>query len=429
MRTGVRSSPYWPVLSHPQLGRLLPGLVVSALGDGMSLVAVTWLALQLAPEAHRGTWVAVAVAAYSLPSAAGGVLFGRFLRGRGGAQLAGWNAVLRAAGLGAVAVAAALDTLSLGLYVTLLAVSSLLATWGSAGHYTLIAELLPPVHHLPANAVMTTIGNVATVAGPPLAGLLIGWTSTATVIAVDAASFAVLALTYRLAVPRSTPAPVVSEPAPSEPAPSEPAPSVSGFAVVRANRTLLGLLALSFAFFLLFGPFYVAMPVHVAADLHGSATVLGVFYTAFGAGALLGGLAAGYLSRWSLWPTTIGIVVAFGVAMLPLGLGVPTPLAAASFALAGAIWAPYMATSMALFQRTTPAADLPSVLAANGSVLVLAVPLGTMLGGPLVGVLGARPTLLVCAVGTIVLGVVAAVFCRTSVVGSGHGCGGGASRR
>ena len=33
MSIGVRSSPYWPVVSHPQLGRVLPGLVVSALGN------------------------------------------------------------------------------------------------------------------------------------------------------------------------------------------------------------------------------------------------------------------------------------------------------------------------------------------------------------------------------------------------------------
>ncbi|WP_327001560.1 MFS transporter [Dactylosporangium sp. NBC_01737] len=281
--------------------------------------------------------------------------------------------------------------------MTLLAVSSLLAAWGSAGHYTLIAELLPPVHHLPANAVMTSIANVATIVGPPLAGLLIGWTNPATVIAVDAASFAVLALTYRLAVPTDAPA-----------APATPA--AGGFGVIRANRTLLGLLVLSFAFFFLFGPFYVAMPVHVASDLHAPATVLGAYYTAFGAGALLGGLATGYLRRWSLWPTTIGIVLAFGAAMLPLGLGAPTVLAVTSFALAGCVWAPYMSTSMALFQRTTPAGDLPQVLAANGSVLVLAVPVGTVLGGPLVAGLGARETLLVCALATIVLGLLAALL-------------------
>ncbi|MFF5235389.1 MFS transporter [Dactylosporangium sp. NPDC000521] len=397
MSIGVRSSPYWPVVSHPKLGRILPGLVVSALGDGMSLVAVTWLALQLAPQAHRGTWVAVAVAAYSLPSAAGGVLFGRFLRHRGGAQLAGWNATLRAAALGAIAVAAALGSLDLPLYVALLALSSLLAAWGSAGHYTLIAEMLPPAHHLPANAVLTTIANGATIAGPPLAGLLIGWTSPATVIAIDAASFAVLALSYRLAVPPGAP-------------PADTSSSGAGFAALRRDRTLLGLLALSFAFFLLFGPFYVAMPIHVAADLHGSATLLGAYYTAFGAGALLGGLLTGYLRRLSLWPTTIGIVVAFGTAMLPLGLDVPAPVAIGSFALAGAIWAPYMATSMALFQRSTPAADLPQVLAANGTILVLAVPLGTMLGGPLVALLGARSTLLACATATIALGVSVIVY-------------------
>lgn len=396
MSIGVRTSPYWPVVSHPKLGRVLPGLVVSALGDGMSLVAVTWLALQLAPDTHRGTWVAVAVAAYSLPSAVGGALFGRFLRNRPGAQLAGWNAILRAAGLGAIAVAYALSGLTLGLYVTLLAVSSLLAAWGSAGRYTLIAELLPPVHHLAANAVLTTIANFATIVGPPLAGLLIGWSNPATVIAIDAASFAVLALTYRLAVP-------VGEPE------AAGASARAGFGAIRDDRTLLGLLVLSFAFFFLFGPFYVAMPIHVESDLHASATVLGAYYTAFGAGALLGGLVTGYLSRWRLWPTTIGIVLAFGAALLPLGLGAPTVLAVTSFALAGAIWAPYMSTSMALFQRTTPSADLPQVLAANGSVLVLAVPLGTVLGGVVVGPLGARSTLLTCAVATIALGVVAAL--------------------
>ncbi|GAA3217346.1 MFS transporter [Dactylosporangium siamense] len=398
MSIGVRTSPYWPVVSHPKLGRVLPGLVVSALGDGMSLVAVTWLALQLAPGPHRGTWVAVAVAAYSLPSAAGGVLFGRFLRGRPGAQLAGWNATLRAAALGAIAVAYALSGLTLGLYVTLLAVSSLLAAWGSAGRYTLIAELLPPVHHLPANAVLATIANFATVVGPPLAGVLIGLTNAATVIAIDAATFAVLAVTYRLAVPTGPPAEASGSSA------------RAGFGAIRTDRTLLGLLVLSFGFFFLFGPFYVAMPIHIASDLHASATVLGAFYTAFGAGALLGGLVTGYLSRWKLWPTTIGIVLAFGAALLPLGLGAPTVLAVASFALAGAIWAPYMSTSMALFQRTTPPADLPQVLAANGSVLVLAVPLGTVLGGFVVGPLGARSTLLTCAAATIALGVVAAAI-------------------
>jgi len=390
----MRASPYWPVVSHPVLRRVLPGLVVSALGDGMSVVAVGWLALQLAPHGQRGTWVAIAVAAYSLPSALGGVLFGRFLRGRGGAQLAGWNAILRAAGLGAVVIAHAAGGLGIGLYVALLSASSLLAAWGAAGRYTLIAEVLAKEHHLPANAVLTAIGEFATIAGPPLAGLLIAWQGPVLVIGIDAASFALLAVTYRLAVPAGGPPP-----------PAEPP---KGFGAIRRDRRLLALLTLSFGFFFLFGPFYVAMPIHVADDLHAPATMLGVFYTVFGAGALAGALVTGYLRRLSLWPTTTGIVLASGAAMLPLGLPVPTWAALVSLGLAGLIWAPFMSTSMALFQRDTPPEDLAQVLAAYSSMLILSVPLGTIVGGPLVTLVGARGTLLLSAAATLALGIVAA---------------------
>ena len=84
------------------LRRVLPGAAASALGDGMSAVAIAWLALRLAPEPSRGLWVGAAVAAYSLPGAVGAVALRRWLGGRGGARLAFVNAVLRAAALGLI---------------------------------------------------------------------------------------------------------------------------------------------------------------------------------------------------------------------------------------------------------------------------------------------------------------------------------------
>ncbi|WP_432825227.1 MFS transporter [Dactylosporangium sp. CA-092794] len=456
---------------------MLPGLAVSALGDGMSLVAVGWLALQLAPGGSRGAWVAAAVAAYSLPSALGGVLFGRYLKDRSGAQLAGWNAVLRAACLGAVTVAYVAGFLQIGLYVVLLALSSLLAAWGSAGRYTLIAELLPQEHHLAANSLMTAIGEFATIVGPPLAGVLIGWSNAAAVIALDAASFAVLAATYRLAMPKLSSTPLNNDksgksghrvsglsgtkataartttsqagPASTTAGPASTTASPAGTtadaesttadadsaaanavstaaaeadavaqtqdeaeatseAQAEAAATRRALIGLSVVFFLLFGPFYVALPIYVADELHASATVLGLYLTAFGVGAVAGGIATGYLRRLPLWPTVVGIVIAFGAALLPLGLGAPAAVALPAFAVGGLCWAPYLPTVMALFQRTTPAGRLPRVLATFGSMTVIAVPLGTAIGGPLVTAFGARPTLLGCAIGTIALGVVGA---------------------
>lgn len=71
---------YRPVLANEVFRRLFLGFGVSYLGDGMSFVAVAWLAIELAPEATQGLWVGGAVAANTLPGVVGALLFGRRLR-------------------------------------------------------------------------------------------------------------------------------------------------------------------------------------------------------------------------------------------------------------------------------------------------------------------------------------------------------------
>jgi hypothetical protein len=70
-------------------------MAVSAFGDGMALVAISWLALELAPGRDAATWVALAVAAYTLPATVGTMVFGRLLAGRASAQLVYWDSVPR----------------------------------------------------------------------------------------------------------------------------------------------------------------------------------------------------------------------------------------------------------------------------------------------------------------------------------------------
>jgi DHA3 family macrolide efflux protein-like MFS transporter len=377
-----RSSPYWPALSHPLLRRILPGLTVSAFGDGMALVAVTWLALQLATGPDRTTWVSAAIVAYTVPSIAGTLLLGRLLGGRPGTQLAGWDAILRAIALMAIPVVYLLGVLNIEVYILLLGLSSLLHGWGSAGRFTLIAELLPDQDRVPANAILATVTELATIVGPPLAGLLIGWHGAITVIAIDAATFAALAATYRLAQPHH-----------ADQRPTR---------VVPTSRNT------GFVFFLVFGPVYIALPVLVTDTLHGSATLLSLYYAAFGIGAVIGSLSTGYMRRWRPWPTLIVIMIGFGIAMLPMGIGAPRSVTLTCFAIAGLIWAPYMPISMALFQRSTTTALLPQVLAANSAIAILSVPLGTLVGAPLVTAIGAQATLLTCAIAIITLGLATA---------------------
>jgi MFS family permease len=402
-RTGlIRSWPYWPVITHPTLRRVLPGLAVSYLGDGMSMVAVPWLALRLAHGPHQGWWVAAAVAAYMLPGAAAVLLLRPLLSRRGGAQLAGWDATLRAVALGSIPLASASGLLTPPVFIGLLAASSILHVWGSAGRYTLIAQSLPDEHRLAATGLLSTLSTIGYVAGPAIAGIMVAVTSPAWIIGADAATFAVLALAYRRALPWQ-------EPRASGRLTPALAPRPGGFRVILASRQLLGLTAVTGVFYLLYGPVPVALPITVIDNMHGTGAILGLFWTLFAIGEGVGGLAAAYLRRWRLWPVVAGVILGWGACLLPTGLGSPLYLAVAGFGVGGLLYAPFSAISIALFQRAAPPGSLTSVLAASQSVLLIAPSVGTMLGGALVTVIGARHTLLLSALATLGLGAVTTV--------------------
>jgi MFS transporter, DHA3 family, macrolide efflux protein len=421
----ARASAYYPALSHPVLRRLLPGTAASALGDGMSAVAIAWLALRLAPAGSRGLWVGAAVAAYSLPGAAGAVLLRRWLRAHRGARLAIVNAVLRAAALGLISCLALAGLLDPAGYVGLLGISSLVSAWGVAGKYTLIADLLPADQRVAGNTVFGLADQLSLMIGPALAGLVTAVAGPATVIGLDAASWAVLGLSYARVAPLAArlrpPAPdsQPAGPAPAEPAAAEPAaqeaaeapqvsraPAGGAWAVIRSSPVLPGLMALSFVFYLLYGPVEVALPVHVATDLHGSAALLGTFWAVFGVGAVIGELSAPFLRRLRVWPTMTWIVIGWGLGLLPLGLHTPLWVALTAFFAAAVIWGPWMSLSMAVLQDASPPAALAQVIAARSSLLIIAAPIGTAFGGPIVAALGARGTLLVSALATIGLGLI-----------------------
>jgi DHA3 family macrolide efflux protein-like MFS transporter len=335
-------------------------------------------------------------------------VLGRWMRGRGGARLAFANAIVRAAALGLAAALALAGLLDPFWYVCLLGISSLLSAWGMAGKYTLIADALPPADRVAGNALFGALDQASLMIGPALAGVLTALAGPAVVIAADAGSWAVLAISYARVVP------LVASSTPS--LPTTPAQG-GAWSLIRADRTLLGLILLSFVFYLLYGPVEVALPVHVADDLGGSASLLGAFWAVFGLGAVAGELAAPYVRRrWPVWRTLTGIVLGWGLALVPLGLPTPLWAALAAFCAGALIWGPWTSLSMAVFQDASPPSALAPLLAARGSLLIMAAPLGIALGGPLVAALGAQGALLTSALVTIALGGAAVFLCPSQAV-------------
>ncbi len=302
-------SAYQPVLANRVFRRLILGFAVSYLGDGMSFVAVAWLAIEMAPQATAGLWVGGAVAAYTLPGVAGALVFGRRLRRVPARRILLADTVVRGVFLGAVPLAWLAGLLTPQLYVVLLAVSSLLHAWGSAGKYTLLAELLPDEQRLAANTLVSSVSFAATIAGPAIAGVLVTYVSSALVLGLDALTYVFLAvLVVHTRLPEVGRVPRADQ-----------AAARGGLALLRSHPELLGLLTLTWFFNLLYGPVEVALPLHVTDDLHAPGTLLGLYWTLFGIGAVLGGLAVGALRQLPLWPVTVAIVVGWGLSLLPFG--------------------------------------------------------------------------------------------------------------
>lgn len=389
------------LMRQPVLRRVMPGILVSSLGDGMSMVAVAWLALQIAPPGQAGVWTGLAVAAYALPAPIGAAAFARVMRRMRAARLVAADASLRAVALGAVAVLAVTGALHPVVYVALLAVSSLLRAWGSAGEYTLIAELLPEDDRVTGNALLSTFGQAAVVVGPALAGGLTALVGPGWVIGVDAASFAFLAVAaWSVSARRAA----------GTAAPSESASG--GWRVIRDQPRLLGLIAVTCVFFFLYGPVEVALPIHVASELHGSPGLLGLYWTVFGVGATVGALGAGLLRRRPPWRIVVTIILGWGAALLPIGLSDAVAPGMIGFAVGGLIYGPFTAISTALFQRSAPPHALSRVLAARTALTTPSTALGTLLGGPLVAAIGGQDTLLISGLLTIALGVSVATVLR-----------------
>jgi predicted MFS family arabinose efflux permease len=389
---------YRRLLGDAQTRRLLSGLGVSALGDGMSMVSIAWLAVLIAPPGNTGAFVGIALAAYTIPGVAGALVLGRFLRRRPVRALVVVDAWLRAGFLAAIAILAAAGHLAPQVYVALLAGSSVMTAWGSAGQYTMLSELGGPDGRLGVNSLYSAQVAIAVIAGPSVAGLLLGPLGIGSLIALDAASFAFLGVqAWRTRLRTATAG-----------GPVDGRAAESGFRLLRRLH-LMSLVILTWLFFFLYGPVEDALPVYVAHDLGADAGLLGAYWSSFGIGALVAALVTGTLRNRNIRRVTLLIVAGWGACLLPFAFA-PVGVTLGCFALGGLIYGPFIPLTYALFQSSTSSASLPAVLAARSAVIMVASPLGTAAGGPIVGTLGAAPTLAASGAATVLLAVATAII-------------------
>jgi MFS family permease len=235
------------------------------------------------------------------------------------------------------------------------------------------------------------------IAGPALAGVLVGAINAPNAILVDALSFvASAAFLFRIRTVEEPPAPAAH-------------PSLAR-ELWHGLRYLLGHrywrpLAASIAASNFFSQItFVVFLVYAVRTLDLSPQLIGLSLVPVGVGGLAAALVSGRLSRrLGVGPTLIGAALVFGPATLAFPLApvsYPVPFLAAGFALLGFGGITFNITGISLVQTLTPERLLGRVNATRRFLVWGAIPLGSLVGGALASTIGLRPTLFVGAAGS-----------------------------
>ncbi|MEU3978885.1 MFS transporter [Streptomyces sp. NPDC026672] len=250
-----------------------------------------------------------------------------------------------------------------------------------------------------ANGAVRIAESAAQLAGPALAGLLVGFASPGGVFAGHAATYAVSALCLLLL--RLPPLPEGARAAGAGMR-AFTADLVEGWREFRARTWLWGVIAVWCLYMVaVWGPTVPLVATEVVQQ-HG-ARAYGLINSALGAGTVVGGLLALRLRPRRM--LRAGAVALFAFVAFPasVGAGLGVPAMAAGAALAGAgmsFWGVMWATSV---QTQVPADVLNRIHAYDVAGSLAMMPVGQALAGPAAGVLGAGHVLLVAAVTSVVV--------------------------
>ncbi|MEU5382964.1 MFS transporter [Kitasatospora cineracea] len=370
------------VLRGREFRLFFTGYAVSLFGSSMASVAVAFAVLD---GGGGGSGLGVVMTARIVP-----IVLLLVLGGAAADRLGPRRVMLGSDALRCATQAAAAALLFAG-HGTVWALAALAALWGLGEAVflpaldALLPRLVPAADLADANALTGIARNGAAVAGPALAGLLTATAGSGWVLLIDAASYAVgltaLALLRVPVLPAGAGGPgLVAE-------------LRDGWDEFRTRRWLwVSVLQGCLFNLLVWAPFLVLGPV-LARERLGGASGWGAVMGAYGAGAVLGGLAL--LGRRTRRPlrATLAVTAGWALPSGALALGGPLPLVVLAAAGAGVTSIVSGTLFSTLVQRHVP----PQALGRVGGYVTLGAfafgPVGLALAGPLASAVGAGTVL------------------------------------
>ncbi|MGN6562737.1 MAG: MFS transporter [Thermomicrobiales bacterium] len=351
---------------------LLAANGVSIIGNFMTLVALPWFVLETTGSVAKTGITAVAV---TLPQVLAGFFAGSLVDRLGYRRASVLADLTAGASVALVPLLYHSQRLAFGQLVALVFLGNLLNTPGTTARQSMLPDLItraavPPAR---ANAWYQSIFNATALIGPLLAGLAIPVVGASNVLFLDAATFAVSALTVGCCIPAGLAGAITSR-----------VPYLrqlrEGVRFISQDRLLFNLIWTSTAVGFI-GPafFNVILPLY-AKEEYGTPLALGLLRGGWGAGSLAGAVLYGFLATRLPRRVTYALSYTVGLAPFTLVLFAPPVLAGAlALLLAGVSLAPGPPLRQTILQERTPEVLRSRVFGTSNAVNFLAAPLGTVL--------------------------------------------------
>ena len=329
---GVAPSERVPLLAPLRIrdfGLVFSGETISMVGDQFHFIALAWLALQLTGS---GLALGTVLMTAAIPRAVFLLVGGAFSDRLSPRFLMLWSNAIRAV------IVAILATLVITNHAQLWQLYILAVVFGIVDAFfwpamnTILPMLVPDKQLAASNALMQGSGQLTGLIGPALAGVLVAAVQTGPAFAIDAVSFAVAAAALLLvrggrrssaaldAAHRQHLLGTIRE----------------GIAFAWRDPAIRSLLVLVAAFnFAFTGPISVGI-AWMAREVWGGSAAFGILFSAFGAGALVGAIAAGSLHRVvHLGWITLALAGIAGIELAALGVAPSAPVAFAVLLVMG----------------------------------------------------------------------------------------------
>ncbi len=370
---------------------------IARIAQSMVNVAMVLFTLTVYGSAPLAGLVGVALA---LP----GILFspvaGALLDRHGRMRLVLLDYSLAAASLGLIACLASIDRLPAWLLLSIAAVSSLTSPLSTAGLRSLFPVLVPKPLWERVNAADSVGYVLATVVGPPLAGVIVQVWGPAPALAFIGAVFVAAAV-----VMAGLPEPQLG----SMSTGGLLQAARAGLAYTWHNRTLRGL-GLSFSVLnIVWGVNAIVIPLLVLERLHGGPALVGLLFAAQGIGGVISSMLAGRLDtrgrehRMIVYPM-VGSAVLLLLLLPDAGL-IPVLVALILF---GVLNGPMDIAMFTLRQRRTAPAWMGRAFAVSMSFNFLGFPIGTGVAGVVAS--GSLDWAILIEIGACLVAAVAAQF-------------------